>query len=103
MKFSTAMNDDFNTSKAISILHELIRKINNTESTDDKNKLGTILYKLLKILGFDINIKQHNRCEYLTKLIEERNVARKEKNWKRSDEIRNQLKEIGIIINDEKI
>ena len=44
-----------------------------------------------------------DRCEYLTKLIEERNVARKEKNWKRSDEIRNQLKEIGIIINDEKI
>lgn len=104
MKFATAMNDDFNTPKVISILFELIHKINNTNITAEKNKLGTILYKLLKILGiiFDIDFIQYNKNEYISQLIEERNIARKEKNWNRSDEIRNQLKDIGIIISDEK-
>ena len=103
MKFATAMNDDFNTPKSISILHELINKINNTEDTDKKHKLGTVLYKLLKIIGFDIAFVQFDKNEYISRLIEERNIARKEKNWNRSDEIRNQLKEIGIIISDKKI
>ncbi|MCA9496360.1 MAG: cysteine--tRNA ligase [Nanoarchaeota archaeon] len=104
MKFATAMNDDFNTPKVISILFELIHKINNTNITAEKNKLGTILYKLLKILGiiFDIDFIQYDKNEYISQLIEERNIARKEKNWNRSDEIRNQLKDIGIIISDEK-
>jgi cysteinyl-tRNA synthetase len=106
-KFIDAMDDDFNTPKALAEYYELIRLSNIAVSEDTcKDTLKVILTNiegLSEVLGLLQDEKatiQKELPEDARFLIEEREKARKERKWKRADEIREQLAERGIILID---
>ena len=102
------MDDDFNTPVALSRLFDFTRKVNiYLKSPEQKNKevLEEILkfYQELagKILGILKDFDQEESFEQeIKKLIEEREEARKERNWIKSDQIRDKLQEKGILLED---
>lgn len=103
-KFEEAMEDDFNTADAISAVFELVKYINqNTDDSTSKNIL--VLYKdklsmLCDILGIILEKEEKLLPEDIEKMIEERQNARKNKDFKRADEIRDELLEKGIVLED---
>lgn len=103
-KYEEAMEDDFNTADAIAAVFELVKFANTqakSESTDSfvKYLLDTIVH-LSDVLGLLVNKEAEVLEEEIEKLIAERQNARKEKNFKRADEIRDQLAAKGIILKD---
>lgn len=103
-KFETAMEDDLNTADAISVIFELVKFINTTVSADSTKEYATKAYDTLKLLSdiLGINVKEEAVLldEEIESLIQERQDARKAKNFARADEIRNILTEKGIILED---
>ena len=103
-KFEAAMEDDFNTADAISAIFEFVKYINIEAKEDSSKELLEDFQKTLKslanVLGIILEQKQEILEEEIEKLIEERQNARKEKNFARADEIRNILLEKGIILKD---
>ncbi len=102
--FEEAMDDDFNTANAISVLFELSKLGNlyllEKVTSDDVIEAFLNEFKVLfGVLGMPIEVEE-TLDETIEKLIEERNRARKERNFTRSDEIRDQLKEMNIILED---
>jgi len=104
--FEEAMDDDFNTPKALAAIHEFIRQINS--SLDNKkeilNRASEILLELLGVLGLDFTKKKGlddlKINELMGLIINIRENARKEKNYELSDEIREKLRTVGIQIED---
>lgn len=104
-KFEDAMEDDFNTADAVSAVFELV-KFANTEVKDDSSaefaeKVLSVLKTLTDILGL-IVVKEKKSDAEIDALIEERQAARKAKNFARADEIRDELKARGIVLEDTK-
>lgn len=103
-KFEAAMDDDFNTADGISAIFELVKYINtNVDGNSSKELLDRLyqrLSELCNILGIIVERKEEILDEEVEKLIEERQAARKEKNFARADEIRGMLLEQGIILED---
>ena len=103
-KFEDAMDDDFNTADAISAVFELVRYIN--QNTDEKTALNVLeLYKenllmLCDILGIILEKEEKLLPEDIEKMIEERQEARKNKDFARADEIRDELLNKGIVLED---
>lgn len=103
-RFIDAMDDDINTADAISVIFDLVKYINIT--ADGSQSLATaevaqsMLCELAGVLGIEIKDKQEFLDADIEKLIEERNEARKAKEFKRADEIRDTLKENGIVLED---
>ena len=103
-KYEDAMDDDLNTADAISVIFELV-KYANVNVTEDSSKatvelvLNTI-EKLCDILGIITEKKEEILDSDIEALIEERQAARKAKNFARADEIRDQLSSMGIILED---
>ena len=102
--FEEAMDDDFNTANAISVLFELSKLGNHylLEKVTSADVIEAFLNEfrvLFGVLGMPIEVEE-TLDEKVEKLIEERNRARKERNFARSDEIRDQLKEMNIILED---
>ena len=108
-KFNEALNDDFNTPMALSILFEIAKQI-NIERITNPEKAGALSSQLVK-LGNYIGILEYNAEEYLklgselseseiSKKIEQREVARNNKEFALSDQIRDELIELGIILED---
>ena len=103
-RFTDAMDDDINTADAISVIFDLVKYINIT--VDGSQSLATaeaaqsMLCELAGVLGIEIKDKQEFLDADIEKLIEERNEARKAKDFKRADEIRDTLKENGIVLED---
>ena len=108
-KFNEALNDDFNTPMALSILFEIAKQI-NIERTTNPEKAGALSSQLVK-LGNYIGILEYNAEEYLklgselseseiSKKIEQRESARNNKDFALSDQIRDELIELGIILED---
>ena len=103
-KFEAAMEDDFNTADAIAAVFELV-KYANTAMKDGMSKeqaqgVLALLEQLCGILGIETAQKTELLDEEVEALIEERRQARKAKNFARADEIRAQLLEMGIILED---
>jgi cysteinyl-tRNA synthetase len=103
-KFINAMDDDFNTADAISILFDISREINTVlNERSKKNHIDRAL-NLLKELGGILGILKKERDVILEKeieaLIKKREQARKEKDWPTADSIREELKKKGIILED---
>ena len=100
-KFDDAMDDDFNTADAISVVFELVRLANSNVNEDGtKAFVQSLLDELLElgdILGLVFETKEEILDEEIEKLIEERQVARKERNFQRADEIRAELLEKGQV------
>ena len=103
-KFDEAMDDDFNTADAIAAIFELVKYANsNVSSENTKAFAGAVrdeIIKLCDILGLIVEEKEELLDEEIEKLIEERQAARKAKNFARADEIRNELLEKGITLLD---
>ena len=103
-KFDEAMDDDFNTADAIAAIFELVKFANsNTNEASSKEFLKALkeeIIMLSDICGLIVEKKQEMLDSDIEALIEERQAARKAKNFQRADEIRNALLEKGIILED---
>ncbi len=103
-KYEDAMDDDLNTADAISVIFELV-KYANVNVTEESSKVTVELVlntieKLCDILGIITEKKEEILDSDIEALIEERQAARKAKNFARADEIRDQLNDMGIILED---
>ena len=102
--FEAAMEDDFNTADAVAAVFELVKYINtNVSAQNSKECLQSyldLLVKLCDVLGLIVDKKEELLDEEIEKLIEERQAARKAKNFARADEIRDELLSKGIILKD---
>ena len=103
-KFDEAMDDDFNTADAIAAIFELVKYANsNVTAENTKAFINTVKEKIVSladILGLVVEKEEEILDSDIEKLIEERQAARKEKNFARADEIRNLLLEKGIVLKD---
>lgn len=103
-KFDEAMEDDFNTADAISVIFELVKYINTNTSAANSKAYLTNLFEELKMLTDICGLIIEKEAELLDAdiedLIAQRQAARKEKNFARADEIRNELLEKGIVLED---
>ncbi len=111
-RFHEAMDDDFNTPEALAVLFDMVREINKIREEDKVRAAG--LAAVLRHLGSVLGILQDNPDAYLRSgtvttglsdqaiedLINQRNAARKAKDFETSDRIRDQLKEAGVVLED---
>lgn len=103
-RFEAAMDDDLNTADAISVIFELIKYTNINVTADTPKRtvdmaLATI-EKLCDVLGIITEKEEELLDSDIEALINERQEARKAKNFARADEIRNMLSDMGIILED---
>ena len=109
-KFKSAMDDDFNTPEAYSVLFDMVREINRLKLTDmaKASALGVALKELadvLGILGQDVDTffkgeGSDDEVAEIEALIAERNRARAEKDWPAADVARDGLNALGVILED---
>ena len=103
-KYEEAMEDDFNTADAISAIFEMVKFTNTNANAESSKAYIDALYaqldKMAEICGLILEKKAEILDEEIEKLIQERQDARKTKNFARADEIRNQLLEQGIVLED---
>ncbi len=104
-QFIDAMDDDLNTADAIASIFELVRDINTnvvgkTPSKALVESAISVFDELTGVLGLVYNRKTETLDSDIEALIEARTNARKEKNWAEADRIRDQLKEMGIVLED---
>ena len=103
-KFDEAMDDDFNTADAIAAVFELVKCANTNISSENTKafvkQVRDEIIALCDILGIIAEEQEELLDADIEKLIEERQAARKAKNFARADEIRNQLLERGITLLD---
>jgi len=113
-EFNSFMDDDFNTAKAISLLHELARDLNRT--TDKTTSEAIQLAVTLRTLGSVLGLLQDDPAGFLQaktssneddldetaiqKFINDRVAAKAEKNYEKADQIRDQLQTLGISLED---
>ena len=102
--FDDSMDDDFNTADAIAAIFDLV-KFSNTTADEKSSKayadaLREKIQGLCDIMGLITEKKEELLDEDIEKLIEERQAARKAKNFARADEIRAELLEKGIVLED---
>lgn len=102
-KFEEAMDDDFNTADAIAAVFELVKFANSHAAGATKAFIALLhdeIVRLCDVLGIIAEVKEELLGTEIEKLIEERQAARKAKNFARADEIRNELLEKGITLLD---
>jgi len=98
-----ALDDDFNSPKAISIIFELISELNKSSNEDLANEI----YSVLKAIGlmaipqeeFFIKSSKIDQ-DHIEKLIEKRMQAKKQKDYQKADELRNEIDSLGVILED---
>ena len=104
-EFEEAMEDDFNTPKAMAVIFELIRE---TNPLLDQNKIGKETIKEIleflksvdKIFGFIFKKEKIKIPPKIQKLVEKREILRKEKKWEEADRVREEIKKLGYEIQD---
>ncbi|GGP51432.1 cysteine--tRNA ligase [Shewanella algicola] len=109
-KFKHAMDDDFNTPEAYSVLFDMVREINRLKLTDmaAASALGVSLKQLTDVLGLISQTPEaffkgegtDDEVAEIEALIVERNRARTEKDWPAADVARDRLNELGVILED---
>ena len=106
-EFEAAMDDDLNTSVALATVHNLVREINTILSqdrllSDDREAVLDAVAKFDAVLGVFGKEETAMLDEDIERLIEERQEARRNRNFARSDEIRDELLALGIVLEDTK-
>lgn len=105
-RFDAAMDDDFNTANAVSVLFELVRAVNSAEQTEPTRagaaQALAFLHELTDVLGLLYSRREESLDEKVEALIAKRQEARKSRNWAEADRIRDELKEMGIELKDTK-
>ena len=103
-KFDAAMDDDINTADAIAVVFDLVRFANSEVNEDSSKAFAQAVKDEILLLGDVLGMIFERRAEVLDSdieaLIEERQAARKAKNFARADEIRDQLAAMGIQLLD---
>ncbi|WP_335908758.1 cysteine--tRNA ligase [Shewanella indica] len=109
-RFKAAMDDDFNTPEAYSVLFEMVREINRLKGVDmaAASALGVSLKQLADVLGIVCSTPEaffkgegsDDEVAEIEALIAERNRARAEKDWPAADVARNRLNELGVVLED---
>lgn len=103
-KFEAAMEDDCNTADAVSAVFELVKYINTNVSSDHSSAYLQKLFERLKtlcdVLGIQLALKEEALDADIEKLIQERQTARKNKDFARADQIRDELAQMGILLKD---
>ena len=103
-EFITAMEDDLNTADALAAIFTLVRDINSTIAAgagkDTLLACADIFDQLTGVLGLVYNRKEESLDSEIEELIEKRTAARKTKDFKTADQIRDKLKEMGIVLED---
>ena len=103
--FIAAMDDDFNTADAIGCLFEITKEINLMMKNEDCSydyidSSSKVFMELVELLGFSASKDESVDESAIEAMIAERTEAKKNKDYKKADEIREKLKEMGIIIQD---
>jgi cysteinyl-tRNA synthetase len=102
-KFIEAMDDDLNTADALAAIYDLVRDVNGSLKAEVSKATVQasldMLMELSGVLGL-LSKKEESLDTEIEALIEERQKARKEKNWALSDKIRDDLKAQGIVLED---
>jgi len=106
-KFEAAMDDDFNTAAALAAVHDMVREANTILSkqgltADDRETILDAIEKFDSVLGIFGPNEVVCLDSEVEALVEERQEARRDRNFARSDEIRDELAEKGIILEDTK-
>lgn len=103
-KYIEKMDDDFNTADAITAIFDLIKDVNINVNIDSSKELITGCLNLIRELGKPLGMLQKstkvNLDDEIQKLVNERQQARKNKNWALADKIRDDLKSRGIVLED---
>ena len=103
-RFDEAMDDDFNTADAISVIFELVKFINTNVTANSTGAFAAAMKQqldtLADICGLILSRKEDILEVEIEDLIAQRQAARKEKNFARADEIRDELLEKGIVLED---
>ncbi len=104
-QFNTALDDDLNTADGIAAVFDLVRDINSNvlgkgQSRQTVEYAAKVFDTLTDVLGLVYNRKEEKSDSEIDALIEARTQARKEKNWAEADRIRDELKDMGIILED---
>ena len=103
--FEAAMDDDFNTASALAAIHDMVREVNSTTSssgitTEGQQAVLDAIVKFDSVLGIFGEEESEMLEADIEALIEERQEARRNRNFARSDEIRDELAAKGIILED---
>jgi cysteinyl-tRNA synthetase len=107
--FEKYMEDDLNITEALAVLFNFVREVNklmdeNKVSRSEAEEARQLMYKLDKVLGIiekaEKLFKKEELPKELQELIQKREKARKAKDWKTADEIRERLRKMGIILED---
>ncbi len=103
-KFEASMDDDFNTADAIAAVFELVKLANTNSSTDSTkafiSQMKEKIITLTDVLGLKVEKENEMLDEEIDSLIAQRQQARKDRDFKRADEIRDMLLEKGIVLED---
>jgi len=101
-KFEEKMDDDLNISEALAVIFSFINKVNkekiSKKNADDILKLMREFDSVLGVIDFE----KENIPGEILQLVEERENARKNREWEKADEIRKEIKEKGFIVEDTK-
>ncbi|MBQ4245346.1 MAG: cysteine--tRNA ligase, partial [Clostridia bacterium] len=104
-QFIEAMDDDLNTAAALGVVFDMVRDINSAvvgkgETAETIELAAKIFDELTGVLGLVYNRKAETLDSDIDAMIEARANARKEKNWAEADRIRDELKAMGIVLED---
>ncbi|MDR0846866.1 MAG: cysteine--tRNA ligase [Lactobacillales bacterium] len=100
-EFVTAMDDDINAANGISVIYELTKFINTLDASREVfEKARALFLSLTEVFGISFEEESDDLAAEIEALIEERQLARKNKDFARSDEIRDDLSARGIILED---
>ncbi|GAA0490071.1 cysteine--tRNA ligase [Alkalibacterium indicireducens] len=104
-QFIKQMDDDFQTQNGITVVYDLVRFINRYVEEEGVSRQVleaslNLLEELMSIFGISLSVEEDLLDSDIEALIEEREQARKDRNFQRADEIRDQLKDQNIILED---